>query len=289
MKIEYSYAVGESWAGIMADLCLLIVGGAENIVNLNTANKGLCSVEGDKGAGVWYSAWSTDISRPTDDGGSIGFSFGSVTGAAVDGCYAAPAGPDMAAVDSPVGVMIAGQNSANAGVATAAGSVRVAVNEYAIAFSFNYGASRQLALIGECDGDIFGVNQYPRGFVVGSQAVAAGGAFLDAVTKVPYFPKLKNQAAAGDKLGLAACGLAIAPHPAATSGSVLGVNESVVWQALPLEIWSSPKAAHYGYVRGVMLAPQKGVANNEYLTIAGKNYIVFRENATAAVAFALEV
>lgn len=289
MKIEYAYAAGENWAMIAADMVALIVGGSDALAGLGTVSRALCSVEGSAGVGVWGTSGNSDIYRLTADGGQISGEFQAVTGGAVDGIYLmmTNAPGDMPA--GPVGVMVAGQNSAGGGQASADGFVRIAVNDYAVAFSFSYGASRQLALIGEADGDFFGAGGYPRGFVVGTQAAAAGGDFLDAVTRVPYFTKLKNHAAAGDKLGLAACALAIAAHPASASGSVIGVNESVVWQALPLELWSSPKAVHYGYVRGVMLAPQKGIANDEYLTIAGKNYLVFRENATAAVAFALEV
>lgn len=289
MKIEYAYGAGDSWSNVAVDLAMLIASGADALVGLLSSNRLMCSVEGAAGVGIWGTTGGGDIFRVTDDGGQISASFVAATGAAVDGLYAVMtnAPGDPAAV--PVGVMIAGQNSANGGVATAAGVVRLAVNDYAVAFSFPYGAGRQLALVGEADGDWFGGNQYPRGFAVGAQAVAAGGEFVDAVAKVPYFPKVKNHAAAGEKTGLNACALAIAAHPASSTGSVIGANESIVWQALPLELWSSPKAAHFGYVRGVMLAPQKGVANDEYLTIAGKNYLVFRENATAAVAFAMEV
>lgn len=289
MKIEYAYAANEPWAAVKADLVGLICGGATFLTSLSTARAHLCSVEGDRGLGVWASSWNSDIYRESDLGQTLHYSFEEVTGAGVDGVFVSPMDGLGVWAGVPVGVIVAGQNSANAGNTTAAGVVRVAVNEYAVAFSFNYGAGRQLALVGEADGDWFGAGEYPRGFVVGLQAVAAGAAFADGVTKVPYFARVKNHAAAGDKFGLNAAALAIAAHPAATSGSVIGVNESVVWQSLPLELWSNPKAAHFGYARGVVLAPQKGVANDEYLTIGGKNYLVFRENATAAVAFALEV
>lgn len=289
MKIEYAYAAGDTWESIAVDLTMLIVNGAAALPGLSTVNRAMCSVEGSAGLGAWGASSEYGIYRLVEDGGQLAVEFAAVSGGVVDGVYAIPLNAPGDYPQSMVGVMVAGQNSAAGGVATAAGFVRMAVNEFAVAFSFSYGAGRQLALIGEAGGDFFGAAKYPRGFVVGTQAVAAGGSFADAVAKVPYFPRVKNHAAAGDKTGLNACALAIAPHPASANGSVVGNNESVVWQALPLELWSSPKAAHFGYVRGVVLAPQKGVANDEYLTIAGKNYLVFRENATAAVAFALEV
>lgn len=73
---------------------------------------------------------------------------------------------------------------------------------------------------------------YPRNFVMSSVGAIAG---LATAAKVPYFPRVKNQAAAGDKTGLAA-GLAFTPGISATNGWVYGVNESLVYQALPLEV-----------------------------------------------------
>lgn len=290
MRIEYSYSAGMNWVYVIDDLIGLIVQGADYVSALASENRALCRVVGEP-CGWGQRNAGGPVARNGLGGGVVGFDMFAATGAAVDGVYIRPMGLGEA-FDlnnaNPVYAMAAGQNSvAGYGATLAVGQIRVAVNEHAIAFSFNYGTGRQLALVGEMDGDFFGT-AYPRGFVMSSQAVASG-AGLDAVARVPYFERLKNHAAAGDKTGLSAAGLAFAASPsAATNGYVLGVNEALIYQAMPLEVWSNPKAAHLGFVRGVMMAPGKNVANDDFLTINGEEYVVFRENVTAALAIAMK-
>lgn len=287
VRIEYSYKAGMAWATVRWEVALLIVSGAAALPSINRPG---VVVVGEPPADCWRSDYGNVIWRPGLEGGLVGFELMEWTGAAVEGIYARPmagAGASMLGNDLPVNALVAGQNSAAGGNVSADGQIRIAVNEFAIAFSFNYAGARELALIGEADGDFFGAAQYPRGFVMSSKAVASG-AGLDAVARVPYFERVKNHAAAGDKVGLSGSGIAFAAGPAATNGYVTGLNEAAIYQALPLEIWSNPKAAHLGFVRGVMLAPCKNVSNDDFLAVGGVDYIVFRENQAAAVAVAMK-
>ena len=277
------------------DIFGLIAGGADYLPAMQAGVAGLSSVVGDAFPAVWYYAGDGLLMR--DDagafgGGALAWKMQKATGAAVDVVHAFALAYNVAVGDwessAPVLAMIAGQNAANGGMTTARGTVRIAVTERAAAISFPYAGGRALALLGEADGEYFGAGQYPRNFVMSSQAVVSG-AGLDAVARVPYFQRVKNPAAAGDKTGLAACGLAFAVGISATNGWVYGNNEALVYQGLPLEVFSSPKAAHLGYVRDVVLAPCKNVSNDDYLVIGGEQYLVFRENQAAALAVALKV
>lgn len=290
MRIEYSYSAGMSWSDVIGDLVGLIVQGEGYVSSLVSENKAMCRVVGEP-CGWVQNYVGGPVTRNGLGGGVVGFGMVAATGGAVDGVYIQPMGLGETFDinnESPVYAMAAGQNSvAGYGTTLAVGQIRVAVNEYAVAFSFNYGTGRQLALVGEMDGDFFGT-AYPRGFVMSSQA-AASGAGLDALVRVPHFERLKNHAAAGDKTGVSAAGLAFAASPSAVyNGYVNGVNEALIYQALPLEVWSSPKAAHFGFVRGVLMAPGKNVANDDFLTINGEEYVVFRENVMAAFAIAMK-
>lgn len=186
------------------------------------AAPGQWSVEGEPPGG-W--GWSGNIldRAPAGDSPGVAYNLVPITGDAVDGIFATPF--ELAEVGAPVNVwaMFAGQNSAGGGVTGAAGAVRLMVTENAVACSFAYGAGRQLALLGECDGAYFGAAAYSRNFVMSSQAVVSGMG-NDAVSKVPYFPRVKNPAAAGDKTGLAACGLAFAPGISAANGWIYGLS-----------------------------------------------------------------
>lgn len=284
MRIEYVYGAGASWYYVLRDLCSLIAGGAGALPGLLGGVSGLSSVVGEP------VGWATSGAKISRYNGSTGkdlvYEFSTATGAAVDGIFAYALDSGMA-TPTPVFALVAGQNSAAWGQATAQGVIRLAVTEKAIVISFTYGAGRQVAMLGEADGDYFGAGAYPANFVMSSQAVTSGLG-NDAVSKVPYFPRVKNQAAAGDKLGLNACGLAFAVGISATNGWVYGINEAVVYQGLPLEVFSSPKAAHLGFVSDVILAPCKNVANDDFLVVAGEQYIVYRENQTAALALAVK-
>lgn len=289
MRIEYTYEVGSDWGTVANDLLVLIAEGAQGLANLNAGAPGLSSVVGDPFRENWvWNGWQLVLLDGS--GGYIGgWEAAAAAGTAAEGARVwaleyEPAGGSFIN-PSVVPALICGQNSLNGGAVSARGTIRAAVNEHAAVISFPYAGVRQVALLGAADGDYF--DNYPRVFVMSSVGAIAG--LATAVTKVPYFPRVKNPAAAGDKTGLAAAGLAFAPGISATNGWVYGVNESLVYQALPLEVFSSPKAAHLGYVRGVMLAPCKGVANDDYLNIGGEQYLVFRENATAALALALKV
>ena len=284
MFIEYGYPAGVAWSDVLEDLMGLVTQGAAFTPGF--AAPGQWSVEGEPPAG-WR--WGDNVleREPAGDSPGVAYHLFPITGGAVDGIFATPFG--FVEYGAPVNVwaLFAGQNSAGGGMTSAAGAVRLMVTENAVACSFAYGAGRQLALLGECDGAYFGAGQYPRNFVMSTQAVVSGMG-SDALAKVPYFPRVKNPAAAGDKTGLAACGLAFAAGISATNGWVYGINETLTYQALPLECFSSPKAAHLGYVRDVLLAPCKVLANDDVLMVDGEQYRVFRENATAAVAVAMK-
>jgi len=288
MRIEYTYEAGSDWAQIAADLLNLIGNGADGLPNLLAGVPGLSSVVGDSLASFWY--WSGLQLVLNDASGLVVgmWELSAASGAAVEGACLSVWEDDPVAGswrnDDPVFALICGQNSLNGGLAVARGTIRAAVNEHAAAISFPYAGGRQLALLGSADGDYFG--NYPRAFVMSSAGALSGVA--TAVTKVPYFPRVKNPAAAGGKVGLAAAGLAFAVGISATNGWVYGVNETLIYQGLPLEVFSSPKAAHLGYVRGVMLAPCRNVANDDFLNIGGEQYVVFRENATSALAVAIK-
>lgn len=284
MRIEYTYKAGAFWSQVAQDLCSLITQGAAAIPQLAESVAGLTSVVGEP---VGWDGGGLQISRTDSASGkSLIYEFGTATGAAVDGVFAYALEPENSS-PVPVSALVCGQNSAAGGVATAQGVIRLAVTENAVIISFPYGAGRQIALLGEADGDYFGAGAYPSHFVMSSQAVVSGLG-NDAVSKVPYFPRVKNPAAAGDKTGLAACGLAFAPGISAANGWIYGINETLTYQALALECFSSPKAAHLGYVRDVLLAPCKVLANDDVLMVNGEQYRVFRENATAALAVAMK-
>lgn len=290
MKIEYAYKAGQNWQSVINELGQLIAQGAAGLSGIMDGDVLLSSVTGEK-PGAWLWDGSVYLTREPGDGKQgRAWGFVPVTGGAMDGVMVSAAEWDTNTGSwgvEGVPVLACGMNSANGGAALANGVIRVLVTENAVAISFPYGASRQLALLGEADGDYFGVGAYPCHFAMSSQAVVAG-AGMDAVSKVPYFPRVKNPAAAGDKVGMAAAGLAFAVGISATNGWVYGINEAQVYQGLPLDVFSSPKAAHLGYVRDVILAPCKNIANDDLLVIAGDEYTVFRENATAALAVALK-
>lgn len=292
MRIEYTYEAGCSWSAVVFDILDLIAHGAAALPRVQTGAgvAALCSVVGEPAANSW--AWDgAYLTLPAIDGGPVSMWLPqwATTKAADVGLMFAAEYSEASGYDNPepVHAVICGQNSANDGNTSERGTVRIAVAARAAVISFPYGAGRQLALLGEAGGDYFGEGQYPRHFVMSSQA-AVSGAWLDAVVRVPYFPRVKNPEAAGDKTGLAACGLAFAVGISATNGWVYGVNESLVYQGLPLDVFSSPKAAHLGYVRDVILAPCKNVANDDYLVIGGEQYIVFRENGADALALAVK-
>lgn len=284
MRIEYTYKAGAGWSRVAQDLCSLITMGAAAIPILAESVAGLTSVVGEP---VGWGGNGMQIDRvDSASGKTLLYEFGTATGAAVDGVFAYALEPENSST-VPVYALFCGQNSATGGAAAAQGVIRMAVTENAVIISFPYGAGRQIALLGEADGGYFGAGAYPSHFVMSSQAVVSGLG-NDAVSKVPYFPRVKNPAAAGDKVGLNACGLAFAVGISATNGWVYGINEALVYQGLPLEVFSNPKAAHLGFVRDVVLAPCKNVANDDFLVIAGERYIVYRENQTAALALAVK-
>jgi len=290
VKIEYAYKAGQMWGNVLFELFGLIAEGAPGLLNIMEGDRALSSVTGEQ-PGAWMWDGATYLSRDPGDGKPVrGWGLVPVTGAAMDGVMVSAVEWDSVAGawgTEGVPALAFGMNSANGGAVLAPGVIRVLVTETAIAISFPYGAGRQLALIGESDGDYFGAGSYPSHFVMSSQAVSAGQG-ADAVSKVPYFPRVKNPAAAGEKTGLTGCGLAFAVGISATNGWVYGINETLIYQGLPLEVFSSPKAAHMGYVRDVILAPCKNVANDDLMVIGGEIYTVFRENATAALAVALK-
>jgi hypothetical protein len=295
MKIEYTYEAGRSWDSVGNDIFGLIAGGADFLAQMTAGVAGLTSVVGGAFPAVWYYAGGGMLMRADNGsfgGSALAWKMRATTGAAVDVVQAYAMAYNVGVGDwenaAPVLAVFAGQNAANGGLTSARGTVRMVVTERAAAISFPYAGNRALALLGEADGEYFGGGQYPCNFVMSSQAVVSGGG-LDAVARVPYFQRVKNPAAAGDKTGLAACGLAFAVGISATNGWVYGINETLIYQGLPLEVFSSPKAAHLGYVRDVVLAPCKNVANDDYLVIGGEQYLVFRENQTAALAVALKV
>lgn len=292
MLITYAYKNGGAWNEIRSDFLNLIAGASlGDIQDSQVMDLALSVSIGDLGRGTWFVPEDGVLARVSAvDGAGLSYGFQENSGAAWSGVSVTPGFGDVW-YSSAARVFAFGQNSnPGNGAAVADGILRAAVGEEAILISHSYAGSRQCVLLGEADGDFF-VGGYSgqcrREFVLGTVAVAGGALGFDALAKVPYFSSLKNHAAAGVKTGLNAAALAIAAHPASATGSIVGTGERVLWQALPVELWSSPKAAHLGFARGALLAPQRGVANDEFLMIDGEGWVVYRESATAAVAFAV--
>lgn len=288
MIIHYAYKQGATRVNIATDIGRLICTG--KIENLSAAaNVALCSIDGQN-PGVWSieaeDSAGTIIKRP-GLGGDLVFRISAASTGGAYGVGLHPGGNYDAAtktLESGLPALFYGSTSVDA--AAASGYIKIAVNAESIMCTGAINGVRLGAAVGEMDGALVGTG-YSRSVVL---SLYSYGSNVAAQKAVPQAQRIKNNVAAGDKVGYLAVFLQVAPH--LMTGATIGASESAVYQLLPIDLWSSPaKAAHYGFMAGVYLVPSTQISTDDYLMCGADRYLVARDMSTAvgtaALAFAV--